>query len=178
MTDLELTVLAMLSETERYGYEIDKLSRTRTAGFSRKMARSSVYAVLGRLLRRGFVTVREVAGGSKPPRRLYSLTYNGRQELESSLESALMPPDAILGNLRLFLTVWALIPHDRRQELLNTYNSHLTRKKKDLARLAAGEINSINAANFERDLAIANAESEWLSQFCRKNGVRFDLSGG
>ncbi len=174
MTDLELTIMAMLSETERYGYEIDKLAVNKGIRHRGGFARSSIYAVLNRLMKRGLVTSREIIQSGRPPRKLFALTYSGRNELESSLAEALKPLDRILGNVDLLLRVWPLIAHNRKTELLNIYNDWLMIRQKELSRLIADEVNPINAAFFQRPLSLVEAEANWLRDFSERNGL--DLS--
>ena len=76
---LEGIVLAILSVRSAYGYEIT--ARLREQGFS-DIAEGTVYALLIRLERRGFVDVKRVPSEKGPPRKMYSLTIEGRDYLE------------------------------------------------------------------------------------------------
>ena len=76
---LEGIVLAMLSARPAYGYEIT--ARLREQGFS-DLVEGTVYAVLVRIEQKGFVDVDRVASEKGPPRKVYSLTARGRDQLE------------------------------------------------------------------------------------------------
>ena len=76
---LEGIVLAILSVRSAYGYEIT--ARLREQGFS-DIAEGTVYALLIRLEQRGFVDVKRVPSEKGPPRKMYSLTIEGRDYLE------------------------------------------------------------------------------------------------
>lgn len=71
---LELCVLALLSERDRYGYEVsEQLSR------SIEIADGTVYPILRKLKAEGLVTtyLQEESGG--PPRKYYKLTDLGAE---------------------------------------------------------------------------------------------------
>ena len=77
---LELIVLHLLEPGESYGYEIvTKL--TRETGGALEVTDGTLYPVLYRLERAGFVTVRWDTPGRGVPRKYYQLTDLGRQEL-------------------------------------------------------------------------------------------------
>ncbi len=81
---LELCVLAMLSERDRYGYEIsDKLSQ------SIDIADGTVYPILRKLKADGLLTtyLQEESGG--PPRKYYRLTKLGMENYRRDREEYL-----------------------------------------------------------------------------------------
>ena len=76
---LEGVVLAILSMRSAYGYEIT--AQLRAQGFS-DIAEGTVYALLVRIEQRGLVDVEKVPSEKGPPRKVYSLNAQGRQDLE------------------------------------------------------------------------------------------------
>lgn len=76
---LEGIVLMILSGRSAYGYEITAWLRDQ--GFS-DIAEGTVYALLLRLEQRGFVDVQKVPSEKGPPRKVYSLNAEGRENLE------------------------------------------------------------------------------------------------
>ena len=76
---LEGIILASLSDRPAYGYEIT--ARLREQGFS-DIAEGTIYALLVRLEKRGFVDVEKVPTEKGPPRKVYSLNAQGRAYLE------------------------------------------------------------------------------------------------
>lgn len=75
---LEGIVLAVLSARPAYGYEIT--ARLRDQGFS-DLVEGTVYALLIRIEQRGFVDVEKVPSEKGPPRKVYSLNAQGREQL-------------------------------------------------------------------------------------------------
>jgi PadR family transcriptional regulator, regulatory protein PadR len=75
---LEGIVLAILAGRRAYGYEIT--ARLREEGFS-DLAEGTVYALLVRIEQRGFVDVEKVPSEKGPPRKVYSINAQGREQL-------------------------------------------------------------------------------------------------
>ncbi|MEV7572138.1 PadR family transcriptional regulator [Arthrobacter nitrophenolicus] len=76
---LEGIVLAILAAQPAYGYEIT--ARLREQGFA-DIAEGTVYALLIRIEQRKLVDVEKVPSEKGPPRKVYSLNAQGKQELE------------------------------------------------------------------------------------------------
>jgi DNA-binding PadR family transcriptional regulator len=77
---LELIVLHLLAPGEAYGYEIVSKLTARTNG-ALEVTDGTLYPVLYRLERAGFVAVRWETPGRGVPRKYYRLTDAGREEL-------------------------------------------------------------------------------------------------
>ena len=76
---LEGIVLAILAKQPAYGYEITAMLRER--GFS-DLAEGPVYALLVRVEQRGFVDVEKVPSEKGPPRKVFSINRQGREQLD------------------------------------------------------------------------------------------------
>jgi PadR family transcriptional regulator, regulatory protein PadR len=77
---LELIVLHLLAPDEAYGYEIVSKLTTQTNG-SLEVTDGTLYPVLYRLERNGYVSVRWETPERGVPRKYYRLTDAGREEL-------------------------------------------------------------------------------------------------
>lgn len=77
---LELIVLHLLAPGEAYGYEIVSKLTTETNG-ALEVTDGTLYPVLYRLERGGFVAVRWETPERGVPRKYYQLTEAGREEL-------------------------------------------------------------------------------------------------
>src|SRR5262245_40597861 len=77
---LELVVLHLLEPGEAYGYEIVAKLTERTNG-ALEITDGTLYPVLYRLERGGFVTVKWETPERGVPRKYYRLTDSGREEL-------------------------------------------------------------------------------------------------
>jgi PadR family transcriptional regulator, regulatory protein PadR len=80
---VELAVLATIAEGEAYGYGIVE----RLQGLSGlQFTESTVYPVLARLAREGFLAIRTEPSPAGPARRYYRLTTEGRRRLATMAE--------------------------------------------------------------------------------------------
>jgi PadR family transcriptional regulator PadR len=92
---LELCVLALLSEGDRYGYDVSEYLSNKIA-----ISDGTVYPILRKLKADGLVTtyLSEDSGG--PPRKYYSLTEDGRVEYRRSRTEWLEFTEIIEGILK------------------------------------------------------------------------------
>src|SRR5258708_7655848 len=82
----ELLVLSLLEDQPRHGYDISKLIQIRSGG-ALQFHVTSLYPLLYRLERRGWIDGRWVEKAKQRRRRYYSLTTEGRKVLRSQLKS-------------------------------------------------------------------------------------------
>lgn len=76
----ELLILSLVEQRARHGYEIGKLIETRSRGALRFNV-ASLYPLLYRLERRGWIAGRWVEKAGERRRRFYRLTAEGRRVL-------------------------------------------------------------------------------------------------
>lgn len=75
---LEGCVMEIIGRDKTYGYEITQ--QLRDLGFS-EVVEGTVYTILVRLEKRDFVNIEKKPSDIGPPRKFYSLTKEGRREL-------------------------------------------------------------------------------------------------
>ena len=78
----ELLILSLVEQRQRHGYEISKLIEERSGGTLRFNV-ASLYPLLYRLEKRGWMEGKWVEKEGKRRRRYYRLTSQGRQVLAS-----------------------------------------------------------------------------------------------
>ena len=82
----ELLVLSLLEDQPRHGYDISKLIQLRSGGALRFHV-TSLYPLLHRLEKQGWIDGRWVEKPEQRRRRYYSLTPQGRKALRAKQES-------------------------------------------------------------------------------------------
>src|SRR5215467_1052652 len=82
----ELLVMSLLEDQPRHGYDISKLIQIRSGG-ALQFHVTSLYPLLHRLEKEGWVEGRWVEKAEQRRRRYYSLTLLGRKELRSKQQS-------------------------------------------------------------------------------------------
>jgi len=78
----ELLVLSLIEARERHGYEIGKMIESRSGGVV-KFHIASLYPLLYRMERRGWITGKWIEKPEERRRRYYRLTPGGRKILAS-----------------------------------------------------------------------------------------------
>src|SRR5438045_9335089 len=89
----ELLILSLVETRPRHGYEISKLIEQRSGGTVRFHV-ASLYPLLYRLERRGWLCGRWVEKSGQRRRRYYRLTRHGRRVLASQLR---VWPEVVVG---------------------------------------------------------------------------------
>jgi DNA-binding PadR family transcriptional regulator len=128
-------ILGLLTWGEMSGYDLGKLIEGTIAHFFFKPAKSQIYAELRRLVGEGFATERKVAQDSRPDKRLYAVTPEGRLALRRWLDGSVVGPDVFRSPLclKVFLgaqmdreTLAAQVKEARRQaqESLAAFQDH------------------------------------------------------
>jgi PadR family transcriptional regulator, regulatory protein PadR len=82
----ELLVLSLLEDQPRHGYDISKLIQRRSDGALRFHV-TSLYPLLHRLEKQGWIDGRSVEKAEQRRRRYYSLTPEGRKALRLKQQS-------------------------------------------------------------------------------------------
>ena len=76
---VELCIMAILHEGEAYGYQlIQKLADVKGLAITE----STIYPILSRLTKEGYIQVRVASSYTGPPRRYYRLASSGISRLE------------------------------------------------------------------------------------------------
>ncbi|WP_166350145.1 GyrI-like domain-containing protein [Phytoactinopolyspora limicola] len=88
LTDAELTILGLVAEHPRHGYELEAVIEARGIREWTALGFSSIYYVLNRLASRGLVSSQSPAGGGKG-RRTYAVTTAGADRLAAATRAAL-----------------------------------------------------------------------------------------
>jgi PadR family transcriptional regulator AphA len=85
---IEWSLLGFLAERPMHGYEISqRLSQAAELGLVWHLKQSRLYALLTRLEERGYVDYTMEPQDSRPPRKMYALTPEGRAALNTWLQS-------------------------------------------------------------------------------------------
>lgn len=140
------TLLGLLSQQPRYGYELHAAFLALAGGEQNwDIKPAQVYTTLNRLVEAGFVSAAQVEGDGTDERRVYSLTDAGQAELQAWLQSGVESDhlrDAFFLKLMLAIYVDGIDP----QQLIQTQRGLLYR---ELHRVTTGR----QAANPRSELA-------------------------
>ena len=170
MTDAELTILSLVAETPRYGYEIQQVIDERglrewlTIGFS------SLYYVLNKLEQQNMLSSQLHPEGRGPARKIYTITDAGKGVLQTAVSDLLRQPRSLgsgfelgLANLRSLKPrqVYLVLLHhhsDLKQGLEQVETAFARHKQEH----PDGE--HIHAL-YTHSIAMMRAELDWMSAF-------------
>jgi DNA-binding PadR family transcriptional regulator len=160
LTDLELTILSMIAESQRTGAEIEALIEQRGLRDWLLVGQASLYYVLQKLERMEVIH-RSLADDNAP---VFSLTEAGRGVLQTAIADLLRQPIGLGERFELGLAnVTALKPGQ-------VYDALLVRRATLRSKLLGLEQALNNPADpgnllYSHSLALARAEMTWLETF-------------
>jgi DNA-binding PadR family transcriptional regulator len=170
MTDAELTLLSLLAESPRYGYELQQLVEERglrewlTIGFA------SIYYLLNKLEEQTLITSELRSDGRGPARKYYELTENGRGILQTALIHLLREPRLPGSGFELGLANLHVL---KPAQVYNTLRQHRADMQHQLAAMTAAwvryhqqpQLDMSIQALYTHNIAIMQAEIQWLDDF-------------
>jgi DNA-binding PadR family transcriptional regulator len=166
LTPAELTLLGLLVEQPRHGYELDEVIRARGMREWTEIGFSSIYYLLGRLRDRGLITevdpTRPVRGKG---RRVYGPTAEGRRACARSVEAAVAEPRPVFPALLVGLANQPVIGPERLRAALDRRAAALTERiaAVSAARDARPGMPDFVRAVFDYALGQLAAEQQWLA---------------
>jgi DNA-binding PadR family transcriptional regulator len=164
---LALAVLSALVQRPMHPYEMASVLRARGKDQDMPIKWGSLYTVVGNLEKHGFVAAGEsVRQGGRPERTVYAITDAGRAELTDWVRELLATPEPEQPRFAAALSVLAAIPPDDAVGLLRErlvgLHEQLATGRAALAELA-GEIPRLFLVENEYELAIRQAEADWVA---------------
>ncbi|UQS24871.1 PadR family transcriptional regulator [Amycolatopsis thermalba] len=174
LTPAELTLLGLLVEKPRHGYELDEVITARGMREWTEIGFSSIYYLLGRLRDRGLITEVATGGtGRARARKVFGATDRGREVCAAEAEAAIARPRPVFPPVLVGLASQPLIPPDRLREALAARAAALDERVEAVRRAAEAQPDApaFVRAIFDFSLHQLAAEQRWLS------GYRATLEG-
>ncbi|MGC5020992.1 PadR family transcriptional regulator [Micromonospora sp. DT47] len=166
---LALVVLAWLLTQPLHPYELGR--RLQGSGQDRhiKYTRSSLYMVVERLERAGFIVEQEtVRDGQRPERTVYAITDTGRTEFYDWLRELVAQPQEEYPQFAVALSLLSLLAPREAVELLRKRHEALTVKAEETRKLMQEAIDNgvrwIFLVEERYALAIMDAEGRYLTE--------------
>lgn len=180
MKNADLAILGLIMEKPRYGYEIEQVIEERTMRNWTEIGFSSIYYILGRLEKNGYVSARlEDSAGSGPARKVYEVTTDGRSAWYDATLEALSNPARCDQSFFLGLVGLPSIPREQALQALDHYQQKLhERREQTGARWQEIGDDSFYVidAMFDHSLHLIDAEIEWIEAFKQRLAAA-DLTG-
>jgi DNA-binding PadR family transcriptional regulator len=162
---LALAILSTLTQRPMHPYEMASVMRVRGKDQDMPIKWGSLYTVVQNLERHGFIqSTGSVRQGARPERTTYAITPAGREELADWVRELLAETGHEQPRFEAGLSVMGAIGPDEAIELLrlriDRLEAYMTRRRAEVA--AASDVPRIFLIEVEYDLAIQQAEADWI----------------
>lgn len=175
MTNAELSILSLVAERPRHGYEIEQVIEERNMREWTEVGFSSIYYLLKKLERQGWIqSTTQAASGRGPARRVYRITSEGAAAWRKAVSAALTQSQ---GNGLNFLLGFSNLPALSTREAiaaLNVYRSSLiARRERMQQRLQEIPSHAEHVrAMFDYSLTLVHVEIAWIEKYIAQLEVR------
>lgn len=164
---LALAILALLYEAPMHPYEMQRLIKERGKDeVINVRQRASLYQVIERLLREGFISVLETTRAeNRPERTVYALTAAGRETALRWLREMIAIPERDFPDFPAALAQLALLTPDDAGQQLASRAAALQREQErveELLRGAAAFLPRLFVLETEYQLRVLEAELAWV----------------
>jgi DNA-binding PadR family transcriptional regulator len=169
LTPAELTLLGLLVEKPRHGYELDEVIAERGMREWTEIGFSSIYYLLTKLRDRGLI---EETGGRAHgrARKVFAPTTTGRRVCAEAAERAIAEPRPVYPPVLVGLANQPVIPPERLRAALAHRAEALAARVAEVRAAAPPGAPPFVRAIFDHSLAQLEAEQAWLA------GYREELS--
>jgi DNA-binding PadR family transcriptional regulator len=164
LTDAELLVLGLLAEMPRHGYELEQVIEQRGMREWTQIGFSSIYFVLGKLEKYGFVTAL-IPTGSKA-KKAYSVTSAGREALVAQTLEALSSLRPTYSSALLGMAHWPVLSREAALAALEARGDAVSREVERLerVRLERQPLPDFVEALFGFSIGQLKAEKAWVAE--------------
>lgn len=179
LTNAEFSILSLLAEQPRHGYQIEQVIEERGMRQWTQVGFSSIYYLLGKLQDKGLVEVTaEVQDGRGPARKVFGLTADGQQALHKAISHALSRPQPCYPSILLGLAALPRLGKEDVIEALAEYRSRLLTQRQTMRRNQSDQPDQpyFVQAMFDYSEALMQAELDWLDGFSQQVETYHDQS--
>ncbi len=170
MTNAELAILSLISETPRHGYEIEKTIEARGMREWTEIGFSSIYYLLNKLEKAGMVESQLIpTKGRGSRRRVYQITAGGREALRKATLQALSQPKQNYPTVLLGIANLPLLSQEQTEVALRSYREGLVERLGDVAGQAESQRPLPDHVEmlFDYSLVMLEAEKNWIEKVIR-----------
>ena len=171
----ELALLTILVEGPQHGYQLEQVIEGRGLREWTEIGFSSIYYLLDKMQKVGWVTSEMQPEAGRPTRRVYSLTSEGMQVTTQAVHQRLTAPRYLSGDFMLGLANQLLISPEERLASIQTYRATLDERYADVerkwqsARTPVTPMTGVVNDLFDHSLKMITAEMAWLDDWIERH---------
>jgi DNA-binding PadR family transcriptional regulator len=164
LTPAELTLLGLLVEKPRHGYELEEVITARGMREWTEIGFSSIYYLLTKLRDRGLIEEADPPARGKA-RKVFAPTPRGRRACAEAAEQAIAEPAPVFPPLLVGLANQPVIPPERLRAALARRAETLAARVAEVRAAAPHDAPPFVRAIFDHSLAQLEAEQAWLVRY-------------
>jgi DNA-binding PadR family transcriptional regulator len=171
LSNLEFVILSLVAEKPIHGYLVEHLIVERGMREWTDIGFSSIYHVLGKLQKAGFLTSLSESAGDRPARTVFSLTPQGTNLLHDEVFHRLSTPHAYSADFDLALTSLPVLNKEEILLALETFQEELSRKIQEIEGKQSFMTDGMEShviALFDHSLKAMHSELDWISNYLSK----------
>ncbi|MEE9330456.1 MAG: PadR family transcriptional regulator [Parvularculaceae bacterium] len=162
-TDAELLLLGLVAEMPRHGYELEQVIEERGMRQWTQIGFSSIYFVLGKLQKAGFVAAKKPAGPKS--KKTFAITSAGREALAVQTLDALRNVRPTYSSVLIGMIHWRTVDHGSALGALKARKAAVTGESERLERIRFQRqpLPDFVEALFDFSAGQLEAEKEWIT---------------
>ena len=171
MTNAELAILSLIAEKPQHGYQIEQVIEERGMREWTEVGFSSIYYLLKKLEKNGFIEGRiEQQAGRGPARTVYYLTETGQEAWRGAMLEALSTPHRCYTPFLLALGNFPAVSIDEALTALQQYRDSLVERVTHIREREEAQrpLLYFVEAMFDYSLTLVGAELEWIEKFIKQ----------
>ena len=171
MTNAEFAILSLIFELPRHGYEIEKTIEERGMREWTEIGFSSIYYLLNKLEKDGFIEGRtEQQAGRGPARKVYYITTAGKDTCRKETLEVLSTPYRCYAPILLGLANFSGVVTNKSVDALKKYRDGLSKRMAHVRgrREVQRPFPNLVDAMFDYSFTMIKAEKKWIEKFIKK----------
>jgi DNA-binding PadR family transcriptional regulator len=167
LTPAELTLLGLLVEEPRHGYELEEVITERGMREWTEIGFSSIYYLLGKLSERGLIAETDRSRSGPKARKVYAATAAGHEACARAVEAVLAEVRPVYPALLVGLANQPTVPPDRLVAALARRAEALTERVREVRAAAEAQRDAPGFVHaiFDHALGQLAAEQSWLTAY-------------
>lgn len=167
MTQIEMILLALLYEEDRYGYEIEVIIEERKLRNWTKIGFSSIYNSLKNLEKKGLIGSRYEDEYGAPARKVYFVNDTAKEAVREIIKKILHSPERVYSEFSIGLAFSNFLTKEEVCECLVKYRESLEKRQQTILQSLSEQPMVQNVihikALFTHPLKLIEAEVEWIN---------------
>ncbi len=173
MTQIEMVLLALLYEEDRYGYEIESVIEERKMRNWTKIGFSSIYNSLKNLEKKGWIGSRYKEEYGSPARKVYFINDDFRESVRETIKKILQAPQSVYSEFSIGLAFSHFLTKEEVYECLIKYRESLENRRQVILQNYSEQQPMIQniihiKALFTHPLKLIEAEVEWINDLLKE----------